>query len=74
MINSKMNVANEEEQGAVKETQNRCYTVQDLQAILGVGRKSIYQLLQRKEFKWIRIGTGYRIPRKSFDDWLDNQG
>ena len=50
---------------------NRCYTVQDLQDILGVGRKSVYSLLKRNEFRWIRVGAIYRIPKKSFDEWLD---
>ena len=51
---------------------NRCYTVQDLQDILGVGRKSVYGLLRRNEFRWIRVGSVYRIPKKSFDDWLES--
>ena len=51
---------------------NRCYTVQDLQDILDVGRKSVYGLLQRNEFRWIRVGAVYRIPKKSFDDWLES--
>lgn len=52
---------------------NRCYTVQDLQTILGISRRSVYDLLHRKEFRWIQIGNGrYRISRKSFDEWLDN--
>ena len=49
---------------------NRCYTVQDLQDILGVGRKSVYSLLKRNEFRWIRVSAVYRIPKKSFDEWL----
>lgn len=40
---------------------NRCYTVQDLQDILGVGRKSVYSLLKRKEFRWIRVGAVYSL-------------
>lgn len=51
---------------------NRCYTVQDLQDILGVGRKSVYSLLKRKEFRWIRVGAVYMIPKKSFDEWLES--
>ena len=51
---------------------NRCYTVQDLQDILGVGRKSVYGLLQQNEFRWIQVGSVYRIPKKSFDDWLES--
>jgi len=49
---------------------NRCYTVQDLQDILGVGRKSVYSLLKRNEFRWIRVGAVYRIPKSCFDEWL----
>ena len=51
---------------------NRCYTVQDLQDILGVGRKSVYGLLQQNRFRWIRVGAVYRIPKKSFDEWLES--
>ena len=52
----------------------RCYTVEDLQAILGVSRPTVYALLKRNEFRWFQIGGGkYRISKKSFDEWLDNQ-
>lgn len=50
----------------------RCYTVQDLQDILGVSRGSVYRLLKRNEFRWIRIGSVYRIPKNSFDEWLES--
>jgi len=45
-------------------SEKRCYTVQELQEILGVSRPTIYNLLKKKEFRW--------ISKKSFDDWLDN--
>ena len=52
----------------------RCYTVEDLQAMLEISRGSVYELLKRKEFKWFQIGGGrYRISKKSFDEWLDTQ-
>ena len=53
--------------------EKRCYTVDDLMLILNVGRSSIYTLLKRKEIKWNRIGALYRISKKSFDSWLDEQ-
>ena len=54
--------------------ESRCYTVPDLQVILNISRGSVYELLQRKEFKWCQIGNGrYRISKKSFDQWLDGQ-
>ena len=32
-----------------------------------------YNLLKKKEFRWIQLDGGkYRISKKSFDDWLDN--
>lgn len=54
--------------------EKRCYTVEELQNILGISRGSVYELLKRKEFKWFQIGGGrYRISKKSFDSWLDEQ-
>ena len=51
---------------------NRCYSVQDLASILGVGKKSIYSLLKKNEFRSIQLASGiYRIPKKSFDEWLN---
>ena len=53
-------------------SEKRCYTVQELQEILGVSRPTIYNLLKKKEFRWIQLDGGkYRISKKSFDDWLD---
>ncbi len=53
--------------------EKRCYTVEDLQNILMCGKKAVYELLKRNEFRYFRLGRGgYRISRKSFDEWLDN--
>lgn len=51
----------------------RCYTVKEVQAILGISRPTVYDLLKQNEFRWIRIGTNYRISKKSFDEWLDKE-
>ena len=52
-------------------SEKRCYTVQELQEILGVSRPTVYNLLKKKEFRWIQLDGGkYRISKKSFDDWL----
>ncbi len=62
---------NADEAGSVPE--NRCYTVEDLEAILMISKRSVYNLLKKKEFRWIRVGrSGYRISRKSFDEWLNH--
>ena len=44
--------------------QSRTYTVNDIAAILGIGRASAYKLANSGLFKTIRIS------RKSFEDWL----
>lgn len=58
-----------------KETpQSRTYTVNDIAAILGIGRASAYKLANSGLFKTIRIGNMIRISRKSFEDWLKAEG
>ena len=52
-------------------SEKRCYTVKDLQEILGVSRPSVYDLLKKNEFRWILVVGKYRISKKSFDAWLD---
>ena len=49
---------------------NRTYTVEDIAAILGIGKSSAYKLANSGAFKTIRIGNMIRISRKSFEDWL----
>ena len=41
------------------------------QRLLGVSKRSIYNLCASGAFKSVRIGTKLRISRKSFDEWLD---
>ena len=54
--------------------QSRTYTVNDIAAILGIGRASAYKLANSGLFKTIRIGNMIRISRKSFEDWLKAEG
>ena len=48
--------------------QSRTYTVNDIAAILGIGRATAYKLANSGAFKTIRIGNMIRISRKSFED------
>ena len=50
--------------------QSRTYTVNDIAAILGIGRATAYKLANSGTFKTIRIDNMIRISRKSFEDWL----
>ena len=54
--------------------QSRTYTVNDIAAILGIGRATAYKLANSGAFKTIRIGNMIRISRKSFEDWLKMAG
>lgn len=49
----------------------RSYSVTEVAAILGVSKRSVYNLCAQEAFKSVRIGTKLRISKKSFDEWLD---
>ena len=53
--------------------EKRCYTVKEIQEILGISRPTVYELLKKNEFRWILVGGKYRISKKSFDEWLDDK-
>lgn len=48
----------------------RTYTVEQIAAMLNIGRTTAYQLVKQKEFRIVRIGNVIRVSRKSFDEWL----
>ena len=54
--------------------QSRTCTVNDIAAVLSIGRASAYKLVNSGLFKTIRIGNMIRISRKSFEDWLKVEG
>ena len=56
-----------------KTSEKRCYTVKELQEILGISRPTVYELLKMEVFSWVKIGTTYRISKNSFDKWFDEQ-
>lgn len=63
------------DQKAVKTMSNkRVYTVEEIQAILGISKNTAYALVKSGAFHSVKIGGQYRISKKSFDDWLDNVG
>ena len=49
----------------------RTYKVEDIAAMLNIGRTSAYNLVKEGHFKTVRIGNAIRISKKSFDEWLD---
>lgn len=55
-------------------SQSKTYTENDIIAILGVGRSSVYTFANSGLFKTIRICNMIRISKKSFEDWLKMEG
>lgn len=53
------------------------YLASDIQRALGIGRTKTYEFLdavsrqQNPPFRVIRVGTSVRVPKKSFDAWLN---
>ena len=63
------------DQRAVSKMSNkRVYTVEEIQAILGVSKNTTYALVKSGVFHSVKVGGQYRISKKSFDEWLDNIG
>ena len=52
--------------------EKRTYSVEEIAAILGIGKNKAYLLIKDAEFKVVRIGNSIRIFKKSFDQWLDD--
>lgn len=54
-------------------SEKRTYKVEDIAAMLNIGRTSAYNLIKEGHFKTVRVGNAIRISKKSFDKWLDEQ-
>lgn len=46
--------------------------VQDLMAVLKIGRSLAYRLIDRGELRCIRVGRSIRIPRMYLEEYLEN--
>lgn len=59
-------------------TENKkVYSISEIQKLLGLGRTKSYKFLdevykKQEPFRVIKIGKLYRIPKDSFDQWLNN--
>lgn len=56
----------------------KVYEVEDVQKILGISRTSVYEFIKetyknQKPFKVLKIGNLYRIPKSSFDKWINGE-
>lgn len=55
----------------VSDNERRTYSVDDIMAILDISRSTAYILIKKNYFRSIKIGKQLRIPKISFDEWLD---
>ena len=59
--------------GALKTAQNKkSYSVAEIQQILGISRPTAYTLIKKDLFQSVRMGSGIRTIKSSFDAWLDS--
>ena len=54
-------------------SEKKCYTVKELQDMLGISRPTVYDLLKENHFRWVIVGRKYLIFKKSFDAWLEGK-
>jgi len=48
-------------------------TVEELQAILRIGRRQAYELCKRPDFPAVRVGRSIRIPKKALQEWMQSE-
>ena len=59
--------------------ERQVYLAQDIQQLLGIGRSKCYTYLEKvyqkqEPFRVIKIGKLFRVPKQSFDNWLNGCG
>lgn len=57
--------------------EKKVYDVKDIQKILGLGKTTAYIFIKevfenQGPFRVLKIGNTYKIPKESFDKWLDD--
>lgn len=58
-----------------KKSTQQVYTPSEVQELLGIGRSKTYNYLAQvcltgKPFRVLKVGSQYRVLKKSFDDWM----
>ena len=48
------------------------YLVTDIMEKLNISKDIAYSFIKKGHFPVLKIKTAYRIPKKSFDMWLEN--
>ena len=59
--------------GVIVTPEKRVYTVEDLREILNVSESYVYKLIKSGEFRVVKVGRHYRIPKPAFDKWFNEK-
>jgi len=56
--------------------EKKVYEVEEIQQILNISRTKVYDYIRnvyqkQSPFRVLKIGKNYRIPKTSFDNWLN---
>lgn len=54
----------------------KVYDAEDIQKFLGIGRSKTYTFLEevyqkQEPFRVLKVGKLFRVPKQSFDNWLN---
>lgn len=53
--------------------ETKIYTVDEVAALLKVGRKLVYEIIQQGQLKCLRIGRCIRVPEAYLEDFIGNK-
>lgn len=56
-----------------KVSQRLLLRIPEAAALLGVGRSTVYQLVQQGTIPIVRIGRSVRVPAAALDEWVEAQ-
>lgn len=54
-------------------SQVQVYTVDEIRHMLGISGPATHKLLESADFPSVKVGKGWKIPKKAFHEWLNNQ-
>ena len=62
-------------QELISKEEERVYMAEDIQKILNIGRSKTYEYLKevfktQEPFRVVKIGKLFRVPKRSFDNWI----
>lgn len=49
------------------------YSVREVSKMLGLALSTVYEMMRANQLPCLQIGTTYKIPKKAFDEWMDER-